>query len=141
MYILQMLFVGTIEMVHFAMVSLYNPHSKNQAITKEHGVKDLGVVWQNNLKWSEHVNRSCSVSYMKLGMLRRTFKTWTNARTFKLLFTTCVRPNLEYAIPVWNSLFKKDIKKLEKVQERAIKIVHLLQDQKLGRTPTESRPH
>ncbi len=60
---------------------------------------------------------------MKLGMLRRTFRTWSNARTFKLLFTTCVRPHLEYAVPVWNTLTKKAIKKLEKVQERATRLV------------------
>ncbi len=49
------------------------------------------------------------------------FKIWTNARTFKLLFTTCVR--LEFSVPVWNSLRKKDVKKIEKVQQKARKIV------------------
>ncbi len=90
--------------------------------------KDLSVVWQNNPKWSEHVNRACSMAYMKLGMLRRTFRTWTNPRTFKLMYTTCVRPHLEYAVPVWNAFLKKDVKKLEKVQERATRFVPQIQD-------------
>ena len=85
--------------------------------------RDLGVVLQNNLKWDEHVNRACSMAYMKLGMLKRTFKTWTNPRTFKRLFTTCVRPHLEYAVPVWNALNKREIKEIEQVQERKKKMV------------------
>ena len=87
--------------------------------------KDLGIVWKNNLKWSEHINRACS---MKLGILRRTFRTWTNARMFKLLFTTFVRPHLEYATPVWNSQNKKEIKKIAKVQERATRMVPQLKN-------------
>jgi hypothetical protein len=102
---------------------------KNKLVLEEVSEeKDLGVVWQNNLKWSEHVSRACSMAYMKLGMLRRTFRTWSNARTFKLLFTTCVRPHLEYAVPVWNTLTKKAVKKLEKVQERATRLVPQLQN-------------
>jgi len=113
------------EPISFSM----DDSTNNRIVLEEVAVeKDLGVVWQNNLKWGEHVNRACSMAYMKLGMLRRTFKTWTNARTFKMLFTTCVRPHLEYAVPVWNALRKKDIKKLEKVQERATRLVPQLQD-------------
>jgi hypothetical protein len=92
--------------------------------------KELGVVWQNNLKWRERVNRAYSMAYMKLGMLWRTFKTWKDARRFKLLFTiaNCVRSHLEYAVTVWNALLRKDAKKLEKVQERAIRLVPVIRD-------------
>ncbi len=83
--------------------------------------KDLGVFWQNNLKWSEHVNRACSSAYMKLGMLIRSFKTWSYPRTFKLLYTTCVRTHLEYSVPVSNALKKKDIKKLKSWVKKQLK--------------------
>jgi hypothetical protein len=108
--------------------------------------RDLGVVWQNNLKWSEHINRACAAAYAKLGMLRRTFKSWSNARTFKLLYTTFVRPHLEYAVPVWNALNKKDKNKIEKVQKLATKMVPQIKDLKyderllnLGITNLEQR--
>ena len=65
---------------------------------------------------------------MKLEILRRTFRTWTNARMFKFLFTTFVRPHLEYAAPVWNSLNKKKIKNIEKVQEKATRLVPQLKN-------------
>jgi hypothetical protein len=65
---------------------------------------------------------------MKLGMLKRSFKIWSYPRTFKLLYTTCVRPHLEYSVPVSNALKKKEIKKIEKVQERATRLVPHLSD-------------
>ena len=57
------------------------------------------------------------MAYMKLGILQRTFRTWINARMLKLLFTTFVRPHLEYSAQVYNSLNKKKIEKIEKVQK------------------------
>ena len=57
-----------------------------------------------------------------LGTLKRTFKSW-NATTFKLLFTTFVRPHLEYAAQVWNPYRVRQVKSIESVQRRATKLV------------------
>ena len=43
---------------------------------------------------------------------------------WKKLYTSYVRPLLEFAIPVWNPYQKSDISKLESVQHRATKIAH-----------------
>jgi ribonuclease P/MRP protein subunit RPP40 len=43
---------------------------------------------------------------------------------WKKLYTTYVRPHLEFAIPVWNPYSTNDIVKLEKIQHRATKIAH-----------------
>jgi hypothetical protein len=94
--------------------------------TKEE--KDLGVYLQNNLKWTANVDKACTKAYNSLGLLRKSFKTWTNVRTFRILYTAFVRPHLEYAPQVWNSLTSKDIKKLEKVQKRATKLVPQLRN-------------
>jgi hypothetical protein len=119
--------VEVTENVTFAMSDNLGVRRVLEEVTEE---RDLGVVWQNNLKWSEHVNRVCSTAYAKLGMLRRTFKSWSNARTFKLLYTTFVRPHLEYAVPVWNALCNKDKNKIEKVQKQATKMVPQIKDLK-----------
>jgi hypothetical protein len=134
---------GVTQPIRLTMGDNTNEAHVLEEVTEE---RDLGVIWQNNLKWSEHVNRSCTMAYMKLGMLRRTFKTWSNTKTFKTLYTTFVRPHLEYAVPVWNSLNKKDIKKIEKVQKTATKMVpqlkHLPYEERLriiGITSLEER--
>ena len=42
------------------------------------------------------------------------------------LYTTYVRPHLEYAVATWNHYSKKDSDILEKVQRRASKVSHLM---------------
>ncbi|RNA05285.1 RNA-directed DNA polymerase from mobile element jockey-like [Brachionus plicatilis] len=57
-------------------------------------------------------------SIFVLGKLRNSFKTW-DTRTFMILFTSYVRPILEIGYVAWCSHRKHDIKRIEKVQQRA----------------------
>jgi hypothetical protein len=54
-------------------------------------------------------------------MLRKAFVFW-DIDTTRRLFTTFVRPHLEYAACVWNPYAKKDINLIEKVQQRVTKL-------------------
>ena len=44
------------------------------------------------------------------------------------LYKHIIRPNLDYYVPVWRLHYEKDIKMLEKVQRRAIKLIDELKD-------------
>ena len=57
-----------------------------------------------------------------VGILRRSF-THLDTKSFKKLYCTFVRPHLEYAQNVWSPHLLKHIDILEKVQERATKLV------------------
>ena len=89
--------------------------------------RDLGVSIQNNLKWESQVNSAVTKANAILGKLKNSFKNW-DLKTFRLLFTSYVRPILEYGSSAWNPYLKKDIKKIEKVQRRATKLVPQLRN-------------
>ena len=57
-----------------------------------------------------------------IGMLYRQFYRWSDPEVLTKLYTTIVRPHLEYAAPVWSPEFVKDICKLENVQKFALRV-------------------
>jgi len=72
----------------------------------------------DEMKWSKQSNPAAAKAMSVLGMIKRTFNT-LNKEMFLTLYSTYIRPHLEYCIQVWAPYFKKDIDVLEKVQRRA----------------------
>ena len=78
-------------------------------------VKDLGVIISSDLKWSSHVNYIHKSASATSYQIFKAFKT-TNIWTLLKLFTTYVRPKLEFNTSVWSPYLSKDIEKIEKIQ-------------------------
>jgi hypothetical protein len=84
--------------------------------------RDLGVLIDNNLNWSAQIDQVKAKACSVMGALKRSFSYWT-PYTFRVLYTTFVRPHLEYCACVWSPSSQKLINALESVQRRATKIV------------------
>ena len=84
--------------------------------------KDLGVYIDMNLSSDEHIKVKVKKANSLMGMIRRTFH-YIDSDTFRLLFSSIIRPHLEYAAPVWNPHLQKHIDMIENVQRRATKLV------------------
>ncbi|XP_065642744.1 uncharacterized protein LOC136074366 [Hydra vulgaris] len=84
--------------------------------------RDLGVMMQSNLKWTSHIDNGVGKSNQMLALIKQTFKYFDSNMANKI-YTTFVRPHLEFTIQVWCPYLKQDILKLEKVQRRATKLV------------------
>ena len=84
--------------------------------------KDLGVIIDMELTFEEHIATKVKKANGIMGLIRRTFS-FLDGETFKKLYTSFVRPHLEYANTMWSPHLRKHIKMLEKVQERATKLV------------------
>jgi len=74
------------------------------------------------MQWSKQCNSAAAKAMSVLGMIKRTFNT-LNKDMFLTLYSTYIRPHLEYCSQVWAPYFKNDIDVLEKVQRRATKLV------------------
>ena len=62
-----------------------------------------------------------------MGLIRRSFS-FLDCDLFRRLYTTFVRPHLEYAQSVWSPHLIKQVKMIENVQIRATKLVDGLSD-------------
>ena len=60
--------------------------------------------------------------------LKRMFVPPSDANTMKLLFTSLVRPHLEYANAIWSPRLKKDNNLIEGVLRRATKLIPGMKD-------------
>ena len=85
--------------------------------------KDLGVIVDSNLKFEEHLTEKAKKANIISGLIQRSFS-HLDGKVFKTLFTSFVRPHLEYVSAVWSPHLKKHINQIEKVQRRATKRVN-----------------
>ena len=76
--------------------------------------KDLGVIIDNKLTFTKHINSKVKIASSNLGLIFRTF-TYIDKDIFFNELKSLVRPYLEYASTVWCPVFKKDRVAIEKV--------------------------
>jgi len=84
--------------------------------------KDLGIHVVNNLKPTFHCQKAANKAMSALKLLRNAFVKF-NKKNFKLLYTTYVRPHLDYCWQAVGPFMVQDFTALEKVQRRATKLV------------------
>ena len=82
--------------------------------------KDIGVHVDTELNFSEHVTKAVNKANRIMGITRKTFSC-LNKSTFLPIFKGLIRPQLEYAAPVWSPHQKELVRKVESVQRLATK--------------------
>ena len=91
-------------------------------LIKSEEEKDLGVIVDAGLTFSKHIEKQVNKANKIVGLIRRSF-THLDTISMKQLFTSLVRPHLEFENVVWSSMSKKSIKLIEQVQHRATKMI------------------
>ena len=103
-----------------------NPKStytmKGVNLTPTDSERDIGVKVHNSLRPSLQCSEAAQRGNAVLGQILRAFH-YRDRNTFIQLYKQYVRPHLEFAITAWSPWTQADIQTLEKVQQRAIKMV------------------
>lgn len=79
------------------------------------------------MKWHEQVSYAASTANRILGVLRNAFVS-RDLEIWRRLYSTYIRPHLEFAVQAWCPNSKGDIQVIERVQRRATKIPHCLKN-------------
>jgi hypothetical protein len=65
-------------------------------------INDLGVIMDEKMNFSEHVDVMVGKAFAMLGFIRRLSLEFRDPYTLKSLYMSLVRPKLEYASCVWS---------------------------------------
>ena len=91
-------------------------------IERRSKAKDLGIIVSDTLSFSPHIDQSCKEAKSEIGRVKRSFI----SRSPKFLtdvYKTYIRPKIEYSVQVWNPVYRGDINKIEKVQNKLTKLL------------------
>ena len=97
-------------------------HMNEYTLDNVNEEKDLGVMIDSKLKFHTHTSSAIKKANSILGLIKRSF-TAIDEKTLPILYTSMVRPHLEYGNIIWGPHFKGDTIAIEKVQRRATKLV------------------
>lgn len=95
----------------------------NNVIERVSSYKILGVFVDSDLKWNSHIDYIYKKACKKLYSLRVLRRAGVDQVSILNVYISTVRPVLEYAVPVWQSIpgFLSD--KIESIQKRALRII------------------
>ena len=99
-----------------------SPHYNinDSAITNVSSARDLGVIVNSRLDYSEHIDSIVTKASMRVGVLFRGFVCRDAAFLCKA-YRTYIRPILEFNSVVWNPVLHKHIDQIENVQRKFTK--------------------
>lgn len=84
--------------------------------------KDLGILIDSEFTFEEHISKQVNKANSMLGVIKRSFED-LSPNVLRTLYTTFVRPHLEYAQSVWQPKLRRCIDLIEGVQRRATRLV------------------
>lgn len=86
-------------------------------------IRDLGVLFDRELSFNEHIDYIVNKAIKTLGFIKRTLSDFNSLCCFKVLYCSYVRSIVEYASTVWTPYYQKYIEQLERVQKRFLRFV------------------
>lgn len=98
---------------------------QNNEMEPKRSVKYLGVHLDSKLLFTEHIDSICKKANTALSLLQNLInrKSALSEKNQLLLYKVVIRPILLYACPIWGNTCKTNIKKLETIQNKILRII------------------
>ena len=95
----------------------------NQIITEVYNHKHLGIVFQSNCLWHEHLNMITSKAWQRINIMRK-LKFMLDRKSLQSIYFAFLRPVLKYADVVSDNCTKYEEEELEKNSTRSCSNSH-----------------
>ena len=99
-----------------------DPKIREREIEIRSKAKYLGVLLDENLNWREHIRTVSAKASRAVGFLKYS-KQYLSLTAVKILYTIIVEPHFQYCCSVWGCCNATEIQLLQKLQNRAARIV------------------
>ena len=100
----------------------------NHDVRKAEQIKLLGVFIDEKLNFAGHITELCTRANQKVGMLLR-LRNLIPCNANLMLYKTSILPYLTYCHLVWKFYKSSDSRKIERIQERALRAVYKSQSE------------
>ena len=111
------------KLINITKIRLSVTNNNGKMLLTTNNVKLLGVVIDNKLNFSKHIQNICNTANNKVSQLFRMRRSMTLTQS-RSLVNAFVLPYFIYCLLVWMFCHKKDINLINKVHKRALRAVH-----------------
>ena len=120
---------------------MFNYKFNNSEIQFNELITDLGVVFDREITFNDHIDKIVIKASQMLGFIKRWSKEFNSPSVSRHLYITFVRPILEYACQVWTPFYQTHIDRVEAIQKRFVRFAlsHLPWHNPFILPPYESR--
>jgi hypothetical protein len=89
-------------------------------------IRDLGILFDSELSFVNHINESIGRAMQTLGFIVRTTVGFRNTRAIGMLYTSMVRSTLEYCSVLWDPFYNIHTNNIEKVQRKFLRYINFV---------------
>ena len=96
----------------------------NQQVSKVKYAKSLGLIIVSRLSWSNHISQLCrKISSAISALSLRRISSFISQSTAVQICNALIQPHFDYCVPVWDGLSSHLCVKLQKLQNRAARVI------------------
>ena len=93
----------------------------NESIAEVDSHKHLGIFLSSDGSWHDHINYIKNKAWQRINIMRK-LKHNLDRKSLEIIYTSFIRPILEYADVIWDNCSQYEKQELEKIQHEAARI-------------------
>jgi len=118
----EVMLIGSRQRLAAQLIRNLQIETDQVAINQVDKAESLGVIIDNTLSWNEHINKMTKKISSCLGVLKRSRKFVTKDCAIQM-YNALITPHFDYCSEVWGETYVAHLDRLQKLQNRAARIV------------------